>query len=1530
MKKVLAVVFMLCAGALSAQGLNVISYTPKGNTYSTENVDINVTFNKPVVRLGDSNQFGNDACPIKLVPAAKGNCRWTGTQTLSFEAEKLIPSTEYKVTVDGNLKSEVSSDSLSREFSWTFNTPRINFSHSRPADAELWVGLNPNIFLVFNQPVNPQTAREYISFKKSNEAAQLSFDLIRPSKEAVKQEYGGNYYQAENMLVLMPKAKLEQAASYNIKIAEGMPGEQGTLGFQKEKNIFFYTYENFAVIDTNSPKCLPGNTELRFTNPVYLKDVVDNIKISPSVKFKPLEEGAKYETGSRIYNGPTGYALPFNIAEFEPGKTYKITLDANLKDIYGNKLGQKKTLTYTHPQYCPNVDFSTGFGVLESYLPIMHPVDVINVEATGIDSVKLNNAQEFIKAYKEGNTYCKNTTVPAYGSYAFKTKRNQTLRTGFDLNKIFNGNAKGFNKLTVFKKRDNGDYCRTDIFDNVTDVGVTLKTGIENSLIWVTTLRDGKPVANKSVELYSGDGELLWSGKTEGNGMAEAPGFKELGVVGGRWDRPEVYAIAYSDGGDAIVSSNWTQGVEPWRFNISYDWYPKEITNNAAVFFDRDILRPGEKLNLKGALRTLKEGDWAIPSISTVTLRVSDPAGNEWKLVNAPVNTKYGTFETTFNIGSADKTGTYSVELVNEEDEGSADYFNVYKSFRVEALKPAEFKVNVNTDKPDYRSQDNAVITVDGSYMFGGPLAGADVKLAVRYTENYYRNSKYSDYFFNSYDDSSENYPYSEQTNKLDNNGRFVYTQALPKFDRPYRMFVEAGITAPNRQQLFSRTSTPVHPSEFYIGIKTGETYTEVEKPFGADILTVNPVTNEAVSAKVTAKIENWQYYSIRKTGINGRLEWVSENRVESTDTVTFTTGKTAHAFKYTPKTPGSYKVTFTAVDDKGNEVRNTASFSVAGKGRAYWAKNDDDIIKLVADKATYKVGDKAKLMVQSPYANATALVTVEREKIMHKFTQELKGGADSIVIPVTEDYLPNAFVSVILIKGRSAENSYDKEGLDLGKPQLKVGYANLTVEPEARKIATKLTTDKATYLPGETVTINLHNTVNGKAVESEVAVFVVDEGVLSLTAYKTPDLFNEFYGPRALAVGTVDTRAFVIGQRSFGEKGENRGGGGGDDSKLGGIDLRTNFDMAPYWNGKVFTDKDGKAKVQFKLPDNLTKFRVMAVSLNTKQFGSADTNITVNKPVMIKPSLPRFARLGDIFKCGVIVYNQDAKEDITVKGIVSGGVAMYGGESTVNAKIEKGGFKEILWNCQAANAQPAVFEFTAASGKDTDGLRWNIPINGIEKYYTLATSGVTESKVKEGMKAPTGYVPFADNRAEFTFASTALVGLKEGLFYMLSYPYGCLEQKMSKILPVILSKSIVSDFKLGNISNLEAAAQEVISNIGAYQSSDGGFKYWADAYSTQPDPFVTLYALEVLHLAKEKGYKVDDNVSNKALKWLDSFMSASDTKRWAYPYSRLENKTTQAYAAYVLSLYKRGAAASFQRLTAAGRSSACKAKPIL
>ncbi len=1535
-----------------AQDLQVVSAAPKADTQISGRTAIHVNFNQPVTALSEEASFASGDCPLQIRPSVEGTCRYSGTQTLLFEPkEDWQQATQYTVTLPGSFKSAVSGKPLGQDYQWTFITNRPRVQNISPYNNEMWIGRRPLIYVTLSQPVEfssvASAARlSYMGIKtdwidklksffnlssgeKEREEISVPLQVRALTDEEYEKEF--SYLDRDHVFVLVPQADLPTGTQVTLTLQSALRGKLGVLGLAEPYVSYFYTYPELKTTGGNYSGCLPFDAYISFSSPVRLADLLKHIQVDPASALREVSEQEAQTLGRQRSGENPGegwFEMPLSFLNIQPGQTITLTLDKDLADIYGNRLGQSQTLTITNDGYCPAATFKGGQGVLESYLPLRHPIDVLNEKELEVVAARFSKA-DFIPFAQKSVPYCSAAEIAEAnlqfkGAYTFDVSENKTQKTYLDLKK-FNPTGQNsiiYSQVRVPSKNRKDGYCWVGATDNITDLGVTLKTSAENILVWVTSLQTGEAQGNVNVELKDQKNRTLWTGSTDENGLVLAPGIDELKPAAqNQWSTPPVYVFVTSPGGDAVLASTWNDGLEPWRFNINYNYSVQKAPLKTALFTERGVYRPGEKVYVSGLTRRMQNGQWALPAAVKGTLKVYNSRGDEAFNHTLSYAAGSGSFSWQFTLPQDAVTGSWYMTFKPDASEEET-----YYSFQVEAVKQADFNVNLRTLEPFYISGQTAHFTASADYLFGAPVSGGKVNWSVRHTFTNYSPKGYDEYTFVPYfvERDLKDRLLTQASGELDTEGKINFDVALPQVTLPQQVYAEAGVQAPSGQQLFARTSFVLNPADFSLGAKTENYSVEEGAPARAHIVAVTPLGQAVGGVKVKAKIQKEEYLSIRKNGLSGRLEWVSQRRVKDFPSQEFTVQEDGYNFSFNPTEPGSYQVTLSATDSQGRQVQGGFGFTVYGKGEAFWKQTDDDILQLEQDKKEYNPGDTARILVKSPYQSALALVTVEREGVLDAWTTAVSSGADYIEVPVKSSYLPNVFVGVTLVRPRAAEPEYDKEGLDLAKPQGKTGYVNLTVSQQQREVATQIIPDKSQYLPGEQVTLKLQTAVQGKAAPAYVTVMVVDEGVLALTGYKRPDLMDVFYAPQPLSVSTADNRVFIIGQRNFGEKGENRGGGGGSNDKLGGADLRSRFEFTPYFQSFVRTDAKGRAAVQFTLPDNLTTFRVMAVSATVREFGGAETALKVSQPLMVTPKMPRFARVGDSFQCGAVVYNyEDEKGDITVSAQAQGGVRLEGGEKKVH--VAKGSAQVVSWDCRAVENKEAQFAFTARAGQDSDGVKITLPVLEVEKEQTLALYSATTESQEQVLEKPASVNDEVPAEAAVSLASTALIHLRGGIAYLLDYPYDCLEQKMSKIRPIIEGADMIKDFALGDLTQYKKQAQDILNQMTQYQTDAGGFAYWPGSL---PDPYVTAYALDTAWRAQKAGYKVDTAALNRAAAWLKGVFGKD--QRQAYPYSVTEDETVRAYAVLVLSLYGEKMEGQFNNLYAKRNSLSAPAQAYL
>jgi len=1562
LNKIFGCSFFLAALSLPAAAqVQVVSKTPYGPiTDPGAARAVAATFSRPMAALSAAAKMGEN-CPLEVfevrdaltpenypsfsavklsdfkdIKPVAGRCRWQGTQTVTFEpAAPLAPASLYAARIKKDFT--FGGQSLPEDAEWFFETLRPAITRSAPDNDQRWLPLDTVLYAAFNLPMASARARNLIALGERAPDGSVKEVLIgvRLAKdEEVKKlwPHPWDNVSTGTVIAVRPAAPLKPDHAYSLIFRRGLLAAEGNLGIVDDRTIVFEPYYAFRMKELPQDGCLPGDFKIGFSNPVKRTELYKYMSVEPSTAVPALSPGYPGDEGYRDHNKRTAYLnLPDSI--FKPAAVYSFRISPDLRDIFGNRLGEEVSFKLGPMDYCPYWGMPAGFGILEGYLPARHPFTALNSGPLSIvkGRVAEENLIPFLRGRMEDESLLSSgldkTWDPAQG------QRNVRLLTFLDHGDIFAPEEGGFGYLRAPGMHD----YPYRALDNITRIGLTLKTSQDSTLIWTSFLKTGRPAPAIPVEIRSDDNKTLWSGVTDRNGFADAPGWLKLGVTDWpRWQRPALWVFARHKNGAAVMNSGWTGGVEPWRFSVNYDNYPRPRRYSAALFTERGVYRPGETVEIKAIGRRLSGGDWAALDFPAAQLSITDSRGNRVFRTTVPVNAEFSSFDQAYQLPAGSPTGVWTVEVSepyeddpssaravegDEEDEGR-NYegkerpFLFSETFRVEEFKPAVFEVKARSLQPAWLAGDKLRASVEGWYLFGAPMSGSRADWTLRLNSAHYEPPGMEGFSF------GREFR-GEQLDRLagsggldlDPKGKAAVEVQLDKVysgtGNALRASLEAGVTDPERQRLFGRASAWVHRANLYFGVKASGGFADAGKPWSAEIAAVRPDGSPAAGLSGEGRMVKRQWLSSRRAGLGGRLEWVSEVKDTVVSSFTFTASASTETWAFTPAEGGYYIFTVSGADEEGRRTETSFSFYVFGGGDAWWAREDSDIIELVSEKYDYKPGETAKIMVKSPYDEAQALVTVEREGVLDRWLTATKGGADFITVPIKEKYLPNAYVSVILLKGRAADQKFSADGEnDLSKPQAKFGYLSFNVSPAGRRLAVELKSDKADYRPGQQVRLDLKSLdEGGRPAPAELTVFAVDEGVLSLTGYGTPDAFAAFYGPRPLNILTADSRLHVIGQRSYGEKGEARGGGGG--AGLAGIDLRSDFRPTAYWNPSVKTGPDGKASLAFALPDSLTRFRLMAVANADKRFGSGETSVTVSKPLMLRPSLPRLARAGDAFGCGVVLHNYTSAvstADISIE--TSGDAVMVRGEDLRQVVVEGGKAAEVTWACSAEKPGETVFKFRAKAGTETDGLEWELPVKTAEPLEYAATSGVTETSAEEALLRP---YPGAGGDLKVDLSPTALSGLNEGARYLLEYPYGCLEQKLSRSMPVITGAGLIETFGLGTLATLKAEVQKVFEKLQDYQHPSGGFCYWSGG-CLRPDPYLTSYALEASALAAKEGYKADPAVIKRAADWLETYLSSEKTD-WAYPYSVSEDYAARAYAVYALALNGRSMSAYFNRL---------------
>ncbi|MFQ5834570.1 MAG: Ig-like domain-containing protein [bacterium] len=1501
-----------------AEEVKILSVAPRGAPESIgETSAIIVSFNQPMVSLQKLPQGGGTG-PLLIRPKVSGKYRWMGTRTLVFLPQKgrLPYGTNFTVTVPRGISS-ISGQILKQDFSWSLETPRPKLIYHWPRDKNQWINLNEVIILQFNQKMPLEEARDFLELTGRGPEGRktfLPFDVRHLTQEEINEQ--GLRAKEGEILLLKPEEKFKPGYFYQVKVLKGLPGIEGPLGMSKNYKFSFSTYGLFRFLNIEKPHLSsPGESiALNFSNPVSYREIATNISFQPEVEIPEYYYKWDYSS-SRIH-------LWLNL---QPDTLYTVTLSPNLKDRFGNPLDEKANFTFTTGPYSPWVSVSGRWAVLEAYGSLLYPVTFMNIgkvrlraNSLEVDKVIPLLSQEGIFRQGEPIKDIENF-LGTSREWTTKKSRNQEVVDFIKIKDILGQKKYGaiFAELFIPEVEKYERYRR--VFIQVTEIGITAKFSSENNLIWLTELKTAAPLKGALVEIRDDFNKVFWRGRTDSKGLVRTPGWKALGIKAKReGEKPRQWAFVRRGEDTVFINSDWGTGIFPYQFGISYDWQPLPQKLSGYLFTERGLYRPGEEVHLKAIVREKRSGKWEIPETKEAWIFIRNSRDEEI-LKKKVTLSSYGSFFLSFTLAKDAPSGYYRIQVSpfeNEEERNKHPETNFDGAFRVEDFRPANFEVSVRTDKESYVFKDSCQVTIEGSYLFGAAMSGEKVSWKLRLNPTRFSPRGYKGYFFGpgwwEEDDKSQLIDSGE--GKLDSSGRFYLEKNLKEvgFKGSANLRLEAVVTDLTRQSIASRTTVVVHRGGDYIGIKPSTTFTKEGREVKIKVIAVNPQGEVIPGKKLQLRVLKREWYSKREARPGGRWRWISKKEDKEKATYQMISGAKPLSFSFSPESAGLYLLEARGEDSRGNKILTGSYFYASGKGYGFWEKRKDDRIELVADANNYHPGDRAKILVKSPYEKAKALITLEREGILESWVEEIKGTADTLEIPITRDYIPNVFVSVILLKGRlSQEGTPGKE--DFKKPSFKIGYIDLSVDPTEKRLQVEVIPDKAEYSPQDKVriAIKVRNSA-GEAVSSEISVAVVDLGVLNLIGYKTPDAFTTFYRHRPLSVKTSETRSYVIEETDVGTKGRNPGGDGGME-KFAGIAMRERLIPTAYWNPSVEIGPQGWGEVSFELPDNLTTFKVMVTALTKDSFfGSGEEKLVVKKPLLLKSALPGFARRGDSFEAGVVVYNYTGEEgEVQLLGETEG--ITLKGKKVKTVFLRPGESREVRFSFEAHKIGEAKFFFKAIMGEYSDGLAVTIPVNLPRQTESVALFGSSLKDAYEEILIPEDSYPDI-GEVKVAISPTILFSLKNPFASLLNYPYQCLEQRLSRIFPLILLKDMPEtfDFSLPEGKSPERIVKQTLKEVSLYQRPNGGFSFWQD--SSYDSPYLTSYTLFILKKAEEAGYEVPSPILEKGAGYLKELLHGKLEKQ-KYPYNSGSWRSSEAFALYVLSLLGKPEPAYIERL---------------
>jgi len=1010
----------------------------------------------------------------------------------------------------------------------------------------------------------------------------------------------------------------------------------------------------------------------------------------------------------------------------------------------------------------------------------------------------------------------------------------------------------------------------------VTNMAVHFKWGREYSLAWVTALDSGAPVAGAAVAVTdSCSGRLLARGTTDRFGrITVRPGLPEpesYGSCEGENATHPLMVSARKDDDFSFTMTEWSDGIRPYDFDLSFGY--EDDTRIFHTIFDRTLMRAGDTVNMKHILRRPVSHGFAFDGAMTGMLRLTHRGSGTQYDVPLSVGAD-GTGETQWTAPPGAAQGDYDLTILTGTGDDQKTIFT-NQSIRVDEYRLPTMRASVTGPRGAAIRPRSLPLDLYVGYLSGGGAANMGVSLRTAFDEDVRSPRGYENFEFGGR-------PVKEGVEPLDGEGEAIAAPLpasqtipatldgqgaartsidIPLLESAATLTVEMDYQDANGETLTTARRIAIHPAAYQVGIRTDGWMMK------ADDLRLKLVVLDADGKPVAGKrvgvaLYSREILSARRRLIGGFYAYDNNVRTKqlaaNCSAVSDAQGLAECAID--PDVSGEVYAVASVRDGDGNVARAVRSVWLAGDEDWWFGGDNGDRMDVVPEQREYKSTDTARFQVRMPFREATALVTVEREGVIGSFVTTLSGKDPVISVPLQGAYAPDVYVSVMAVRGRvsgfrlwlanfaqqwnlpffSREGARPTALVDLAKPAYRMGTAKIRVGWEGHRLGVTVRADRDKYRARDIAQIAVQVTdPSGRPPASaEIAFAAVDEALLTLAPNPSWDLIDAMMGERPLSVLTSTAQMQVVGKRHYGRKAVAAGGGGGGD--LSNVN-REDFRPVLLWRGRVPLDAQGRARIAVPLSDSLSSFRMVAVATaGPALFGTGELSVRTAQDLTVYAALPPVVRSGDFYGASFTLRNgSDAAMTVTANAQTA---PRMGTAPPLTVTIPAGGAVPVTWNVAAPDHDGPVRWTVVARSSDGRAIDRLSATQTIQPAIPLETWAATLARIGPGtqimLTPPAGALP---GRGEVQVRlSSSLAPPLDGLRrYMLAYPYGCFEQRLSRA--VVLGDG--------------GAWARLAGEIPSYLDSDGLLRYFPGD-RLEGDAALTAY---VVSMTAEAGFTIPE-----------------------------------------------------------------------
>lgn len=1432
--------------------------------------NLNFRFSKALMADSLLNRWDSSEY-INFEPTIPGRFRWENPDELVFSPSRpLPPATSFSATF--NTRELL----MHSKFGRMENADKINF---RTPDLALentnmiWVlaGNNstapmPQMDIYFNYPVNPASLKEKLHITVDGKEAGYNFQTL----------------SADNKITvrLLDVKTADKDYDAILHLDKGLVPDGGGNGTRETTEIKSYIPSPF-VLNINNVSSdhdgTSGTISVKTSQQPADANTASFLSITPAVKYAVALTDDGFTISSE---------------NFDASKSYQLTINKGLRGKIGGVLREEYNNDLAFGALEPSISFTNKKAV---YLSAQGAKN-IEIKITNVPKVKMIISKIYennLVAAQRHGYYPTETSLTGDESNYDDSESNATMgdvifEKEFDarsLAKSGNSRLLNFNpgdQLPDFKGiyhlsiRSTEDYWINDSrFISLSDIGLIAREGTDKMFVFANSLQTASPVNGVNVLVYGYNNQLLGMAATNAEGVAEVAytrkefaGFKPAMV------------IAKTAGDFNYLPLNST-AVATSRFDVG----GKQSSStglDAFIYAERDIYRPGEKVNFSIILR---DRLWKAPGDMPIKLKFLMPNGKELKTFRKTLN-EQGSTEANIDISSAAITGSYTLEVYS-----SNDIILATKSFMIEEFVPDRIKVTATLNKPFLIPGDLMSLRISAVNFFGPPAANRKYEEEIQIKQKAFNTKKYSRYNFNLANQSSF-FDKVIREGKTDENGNASEPYQVPA------TFNNIGILqATFFATVFDETGRPVSRSasadiftqQIFLGLGNDDYgYYPLNQTIRFPIIAIDK--NEALvnGAKAQVTIIKHEYRTVlTQSGGYFRYDSQKKDKLMYENVLTVSGEQTVVSF--VPRSPGDYEVRILLPGANSYVSRSFYSYGGWGGDNSSFEVNNEGNIDIELDKASYQSDETAKVLFKTPFSGKM-LVTIELDKVIsHQYVNVDKRTA-SLDLKVTKEHLPNVYITATLIK----PHQFSDIPLTVAH-----GFVNVKVEEKSRRASVQIIAQKL-------VRSRTHQQVRVKAVpNSYVTLAAVDNGVLQVSGFSTPDPYDHFYSQKALAVNGYDIYPLLFPE----VKARLSSTGGDGDLKTS---KRTNpmpnkrVRILSYWSGIVQANGNGEANFEFDIPQFSGQVRLMAVAYRNEVFGSAEAAITVADPIVLSTALPRFLNPGDTVTVPVTISNTTAKNATTSARLV------------VTGPLQVIGNNNQTLNLTAKSEGRAVFKIVAASAIKIGKVQ--VEVQGMGERFTdeteisvrpastlqkLTGSGSVSGNAYQRITIPVSDFMSGSSNYSLVVSRSPVIELTNQLNYLVQFPYGCTEQVISAAFPQLYYGDLAQLIQAHTASatNANTNILEAVRKIKMRQLYNGAVMLW-DNEATE-NWWLTVYAAQFLLEAQKAGYDVDQSLIETMLAYINNKLRNKQTIN--YYYNRDQQKKIApkevAYSLYVLIL---------------------------